>query len=254
MSDKTYLTYKTYKDFFNDLLNFIFSSNCRVCENWLSSMEEKYICKNCFSKIGFIEPPYCEKCGKLLVESFKGIDKPICKDCHGTKRHFFKARAVGIYEGALREAIHILKFEKKVGIHKPLGDLLVNYLRVQQKDLIDRIDFVMPVPLHRKRFRARGFNQAQLLCQDIERHFNLPISLDLKRIRFTTPQMNLGRLERLQNIKGAFEVRDKNTISGKQILLVDDIFTTGATVDECAKVLLKARARQVSVLTLARGR
>jgi ComF family protein len=244
----------SYKTFFNDLINFVFASNCRVCKNLLLSLEEKYICKDCFSKIGFIKPPYCDRCGKILVESFKGIEKPICRDCLIIKRHFYKARAVSIYEGVLREGIHILKFEKKIGIHKPLGDLLVNYLSIQQKDLIGRIDFVIPVPLHRKRLKARGFNQAQLLCHYIERHFNLPINLDLKRIRYATPQMNLGMQERLQNIKGAFEVRNKSTISGKHILLVDDIFTTGATVDECSKVLLKAGAKQVEVLTLARGR
>lgn len=244
----------TYKVFFNDLMNFIFASNCRVCENLLSGLEEKYICKDCFSKIEFITPPYCDKCGKILIDSFKEIEKPICRDCHSLKRHFYKARAVGIYEEALREGIHLLKFEKKVGIHKPLGDLLVRYLKEQQDDLIDRIDFVIPVPLHRKRLKSRGFNQAQLLCHYIEKHFNLPVNLDLKRIRFTPPQMNLRRQERLQNIKGAFEIKNKVAIAEKYILLVDDIFTTGATVDECSQVLLKAGAKQVSVLTLARGR
>ncbi|MDI6736754.1 MAG: ComF family protein [bacterium] len=235
-------------------MNFIFASDCRVCKNLLSSLEEKYICKDCFSKIEFITSPYCDKCGKILVESFKEIEKPICKDCYSLKRYFYEARAVSIYEGALREGIHILKFEKKVGIHKPLGDLLVRYLKEQQEDLISRIDFLIPVPLHRKRFNSRGFNQAQLLCDYIEKHLNLPVILDLQRIRWTTPQMNLGRSERLQNIKGAFEVKNKDTISGKQILLVDDIFTTGATVNECSRVLIKAGAKQVSVLTLARGR
>ncbi len=254
MSSKTYLTYKPYRDFFNDLMNFIFASDCRVCKNLLSSLEEKYICKDCFSKIEFIKPPYCDKCGKILVESFKRIEKPLCRDCSSHKRHFYKARALGIYEGILREGIHILKFEKKVGIHKPLGDLMVRYLKEQQRNLISRIDFLIPVPLHRKRLKSRGFNQAQLLCEYIEKHLNLPVNLDLKRIRWTTPQMNLGRQERLQNIKGAFEIRNKGTISEKQILLVDDIFTTGATVEECSKVLLKAGAKQVSVLTLARGR
>ncbi|MEW6097008.1 MAG: ComF family protein [bacterium] len=240
--------------FFNDLINFIFPAKCRTCNESLSTLEEKYICKECFSKIDFIRPPYCDKCGKVLVESFSEIEKPLCKECQTIKRYFYKARVVGVYEGILRESIHIFKFEKKIGLHKPLGELLVNYLKEQQGDLIRQIDFIIPVPLHRKRLKSRGFNQAQLLCCYIERHFNVPLNLDLKRIRFTPPQMNLKREERLQNIKGAFEIKNHNSIMGKSILLVDDIFTTGATVDECSKVLINAGAKQVFVLTLARGR
>jgi ComF family protein len=160
---------------------------------------------------------------------------------------------VGLYEGTLRQGIHILKFEKKISIHKPLGDLLVNYLKTEQNDLIRQIDFIIPVPLHRKRLRERGFNQAYLLALYIGRHFNIPLNLELKRVRFTTPQMNLRKEERLRNIRGAFEIKNHSSIAGKCLLLVDDIFTTGATVDECSKVLIKAGAKRVFVLTLARG-
>lgn len=242
------------RKFFDDVINFILPAKCRTCNEALSSLKEKYICKECFSRIDFIIPPYCDKCGKILVESFNEVEKPICKECQTLKRHFHQARVASVYEGILRESIHIFKFEKKIGIHKPLGNLLVNYLKEYQRDLISQIDFIIPVPLHRKRLRARGFNQAQLLSSHIEEYFNIPLHLDLKRIRFTAPQMNLGREERLQNIKGAFEIKNHNSITDKQLLLVDDIFTTGATVNECSKVLMKAGAKQVFVLTLARGR
>jgi len=240
--------------FFNDVVNFIFSANCRICNKPLSSLKEKYICKECFSKIDFIIPPYCDKCGKVLLESFSEIEKPLCTECQTIKRYFYKARVVGVYEGTLRESIHIFKFEKKISMHKPLGDLLVNYLKTHQKELIEETDFIIPVPLHRKRLRARGFNQAQILCMYIGKYFNLPLNLDLKRIKFTTPQVNLRREERLQNIKGAFEVKKPSGVVDKNLLLVDDVFTTGATVNECSKVLIKAGAKKVFVLTLARGR
>lgn len=240
--------------FFNDLINFIFPVNCRTCDEPFLSLKEKYICNECFSKIKFITPPYCDKCGKILVESFSEIERPLCQECQTHKRYFYKARGVGIYEDVLRESIHILKFEKKEGIHNQLGNLLVNYLKEQHQELISQIDFIIPVPLHRKRLRARGFNQAQLLSISIGNYFNLPLNLDLKRIRFTTPQMNLDREERMQNIKGAFGIKNHHSITRKSILLIDDIFTTGATVNECSKVLIKAGAKQVFVLTLARGR
>lgn len=240
--------------FFNDLINFVFPAKCRICNELLLSLKEKYICNDCFSKIEFVTPPYCDKCGKKLKESFSNVEKPLCSECQSIKRHFSLARVVGIYEGTLREGIHILKFEKKIGIHNPLGELLVNYLKEYQMDLISQVDFIIPVPLHRRRLNSRGFNQAQLLAIYIEKYFNIPLNLDLKRIRFTPPQMNLDRKQRLQNIKGAFEIKNHKLICGKCILLVDDIFTTGATVDECSKVLIKAGVKQVFVLTLARGR
>jgi len=240
--------------FFNDLINFIFSANCRTCAEPFSSLKERYICQKCFSRIEFITPPYCDKCGKVLVESFSEIEKPLCKECQTVKRYFYKARGVGVYEDILRESIHIFKFEKKKGIHKPLGELLVNYLKEQHPDLISQIDYIIPVPLHRKRLKLRGFNQAQLLSIYISKYFNLPLNFDLKRIRYTIPQMSLSREERLENIKGAFEVKNYKAIVGKTLLLVDDIFTTGATVNECSQVLIKRGVKQVFVLTLARGR
>lgn len=240
--------------FFNDVINFIFFANCRTCNEPLSSLKEKYICKECFSKITFVKPPYCDKCGKILVESFSEIEKPLCRECQSVKRYFYKARVVGLYEDILRESIHLLKFEKKRCMHKPLGELVINYLKEQQRDLIGQIDFIIPVPLHRKRLKLRGFNQAQLLSLYIGKHFNLPLNFELKRIRYTIPQMNLRREERLRNIKGAFKIKNHHVIVGKTLLLVDDIFTTGATVNECSKVLIEAGAKQVFVLTLARGR
>lgn len=240
--------------YFNEVINFIFSANCRTCDTPFSSLKEKYICQRCFSKIDFVGPPYCDKCGKLLVESFSQIQRPLCRECQTAKRYFYQARGVGLYENILRESIHLLKFKKKKCLHKPLGELMVNYLKEQQRDLIRQIDFIVPVPLHRKRLKLRGFNQAELLAGYMGKQFNLPLNFELKRIRYTIPQMNLPREERLENIKEAFEVKNPDILVGKTLLLVDDIFTTGATVNECSQVLIKAGAKQVLVLTLARGR
>ena len=120
---------------------------------------------------------------------------------------------------------------------------------------VDFTDYslIIPVPLHIKRLRQRGFNQALILARAIGKKWQIPVNFSLlKRHKFTETQTGMNKTERKQNIKGAFEVRDKENIAGKNIIIVDDVYTTGATVNECAKTLLKAGAQKVTVLTLAR--
>jgi ComF family protein len=197
-----------------------------------------------------IVSPLCRRCG-LPFTSRAGEDHT-CSECLIENRYFRKARAFGVYQGTLMEAIHRLKYGGKTSLSKPLSTLA--------KDTFYRfwdassIDLLLPVPLHIRRLRERGFNQAHLVNRKWARQEGIPFDgLTLSRRRWTEPQTSLTRAERRKNVKGAFYLRRRDKVKGLRILLVDDVFTTGATVNECAKVLMKAGAGSVDVLTLARA-
>ncbi|MEW6673990.1 MAG: ComF family protein [Thermodesulfobacteriota bacterium] len=194
----------------------------------------------------------------MMFQSRAGDDH-YCSDCLDAPKRFRKARAFGVYDQVLMEAVHRLKYKGKVQLARPLGRLLLAAFMTYWGD--DPPNLVGPVPLHDKKLRERGFNQAFLLIRDWPRMAGA-LSLQwpdvaierevLVRTRWTDSQTGLGRKTRLQNIKNAFGVRDASRIYQKKILLVDDVYTTGATADECAGTLLKAGAEWVDVLTLAR--
>jgi ComF family protein len=159
---------------------------------------------------------------------------------------------LGQYENVLMDVIHRFKYGGKISLGERLGELMAKFT-YPAFDLAD-YSLIMPVPLHPRRLRQRGFNQAVILAGGISRRF--PIVLDflsLKRIVFTEPQVGLGKDMRERNIRGAFSVADKGRIKGERIILVDDVYTTGSTVKECARILMKNKAEKVAVLTLARA-
>jgi len=171
------------------------------------------------------------------------------------------ARAAGVYEGTLMKTIQRLKYKGKIQLARPLGMLLF-FSFIKYWNNKNRIDLIVPVPLHIKRFRKRGFNQAYLLIREWFSYadaFNIELSYSkiernaLIKNKQTKPQTGLDRKQRRANIKNAFSIGNASKISGESILLIDDVYTTGATADECAKVLIKEGAKSVDVLTLARG-
>jgi ComF family protein len=160
------------------------------------------------------------------------------------------ARAFGYYEGPLREAIHRWKYEEKSSLTCFFGEKLAEGFHPYWNS--KSFDLLIPVPLHLKRLRERGFNQALLLVKELSRRIRIPYSKRLLRKRIpTTPQIHLSGAEREKGLRGSFHVQGDKAIKGKSILLVDDVYTTGATVNECSRVLLNAGAARVDVLTLA---
>jgi len=259
----------------------LFPSRCLVCNAFfppppkseIRDIEDitfqnvmgEFICQKCCCGFVPIEPPICSWCG-IEIENYKD---ETCAKCHNTLNQFRKSRMCGIYrtvkspdvlEGeALEKAIKALKYSEKTWLAKGLGMLLFSTF-VRYWD-VKEIDLVMPVPLHARRLRERGFNQSYLLVRNWHRiaeklNINLShIQIDTDmfiRHKDTKPQVSLRGEKRRENIKNAFEVKNPSKIEGKRILLVDDVFTTGSTVIECAKVLSKAGAEYVDVLTLAR--
>lgn len=207
-------------------------------------------CEDCRRGIVPIAPAFCVRCGRPYG-SRQGPGHT-CLECLTRKRSFEKARAFGLYDGSLMEAIHRFKYGGKLGLARPLSALVKRaFVTFWEKG---SVEIVVPVPLHRRRLRKRGFNQAHLLGRGVAGQDG--IVLDgrvLYRRRSTQPQTGLSRRQRHKNIQGAFAVRRPQRVDRRKVLLVDDVFTTGATAEACARALMEAGAARVDVLTLARA-
>jgi ComF family protein len=218
----------------------------------------EYLCRDCLGGLVAVESPLCSCCG-IPFEGRHGLDHP-CGECSTSPKHFRIARAALVYEQVSTAVIHCYKYNGKIQLARPFGELLLAAFRFFWDK--DSIDVVMPVPLHLKRLRKRGFNQAHLLIrnwqaiteQTLFDASGLQIEHEvLVRHVPTAAQTGLGRRQRAANIKGAFGILNRSKIADKRILLVDDVYTTGATVDECARFLLHHGAAHVDVLSLARA-
>jgi ComF family protein len=181
-------------------------------------------------------------------------DDHLCGRCLETPPPFIKARSALVYDRSVVDIIHCFKYKGKAQLAHPLGILMCQAFERFWED--ESVDLVLPVPLHQRRARQRGFNQAGLLAAEWRQHLqarDVPIATGvLVRTGATSSQTGLGRRARKSNIRGAFTVRQPERIEGCHLLLVDDVITTGATAGECARVLLANGARQVDVLALAR--
>jgi ComF family protein len=196
----------------------------------------------------------CEICGERLSAAHSVLPGQVCPACQETRPHFVKAAAYGAYEGGLRELIHLHKYERvepaAVVLGRMLGEAIQN-LNMRADSIL-----VIPVPLHSSKRRARGFNQAELIARAaLKKNAFTEVELAtdvLERTRPTVSQIGLTRRQRVENIRGAFRVRHPSRVSGRNVLLIDDVLTTGTTVSECARVLRKAGAEKVWVATVAR--
>lgn len=233
--------------FAEGILQFFLPKQCPCCDRFLNE-DEKGICENCLSGIRWIEPPFCTICGIPFLS--RDVENHPCSECISKKRYFTMARAIGLYEGTLRKAIHQWKYEGK--------DSLTPFFVKWIEEGFSRywphplFDLLIPVPLHKSRLRHRGFNQALLLVKQLSKLTGIPYGKKvlIKNIP-SIPQVDLSVVQREKGVKGSFEIGRKEDVKGKRILLIDDVYTTGATVNECSKVLILAGAESVDVLTLA---
>ena len=236
------------------LLNFVFPLDCKICEKPIRESKGYSICEDCFKTIELIERPYCVKCGKPLIptDAFKQNREVLCLDCKIKKYSFEFSRSMGVYDKVLKKCIHLFKYYGEKKLAKPLGKLMVDCL-LKNNEFENKFDLIIPVPLHKNDLKKRGFNQSVLLGKVVGNYFSIPVGEStLVKKKLTPFQINLSKKERGKNILGAFSVEKPEEIKGKNILILDDVFTTGATVEECAKELMKARAKNIFVLTLAR--
>jgi ComF family protein len=234
-------------------LDLIFPALCPICRAPLGAGRRDPMCGRCWEAITRLGPPWCDVCGAAAPAG--GSERathrpngPPCATCSIAPPAYDYARSAAVYEGALREALHALKFSGKRALARPLAELAVEQcVAAMPAD----IDAAVPVPLDRARERERGFNQAALLARRIARRLAIPTRPRwLTRVRATLPQSDLPATARRANVRGAF--RASRDVAGRHVLLVDDILTTGATLGECTRALREGGARRVGVLTVAR--
>jgi competence protein ComFC len=234
--------------FLERVASFFLPPQCYCCGDFLDEGQRGF-CPDCLSRVRWIVPPFCTVCGIPFL-SPEAENHP-CGMCLKKERYFTEARALGHYEGALQEAIRRWKYEGKVHLAPLLGQWMAE--RFYDHWASSRFDLLLPVPLHLERLRERGFNQALLLVKEISRRTGIPYGKRiLRKDRPTSPQAGLSGLKREKEVKGVFSVVAGEEMKDKSILLVDDVYTTGATANECSRVLLVAGAQRVDVLTLAR--
>lgn len=200
-------------------------------------------CPQCLASINRITLPQCPVCGNLLSSG-----KSVCEDCAEKNHNFSAIASWAEYTDPLRSAIHAFKYKNDLG----LGDLFACYLVDLLKQKKYQFNVIVPVPLSNSRRRKRGFNQSLLLARPISLYFHIPLAVNaLRRIKETDSQVHLNAMERETNMEGAF-CGNPATLKGKDVLLVDDIITTGATMNHCASSLLTAGARSVYGISLAK--
>ena len=223
----------------SNLLNFIFPPRCASC-NTLGFL----LCADCYGRIQWLKEPLCPVCGRVLTEK-----KSLCHVCQIRPLTLKQIRAATLFEDPIPKVIHNLKYNGHFALAEPLAELMTHAWEQWQT----AVDLVIPIPLHQKREKDRGYNQSMLLARHFAKQHNLEIRNDvLQRIKNTTPQVDLNAVDRQKNMKQAFNLQS-NEVKDRNILLIDDVCTTGATIASAAEVLLNAGAKSVSGYCVARA-
>ena len=236
------------------VLDFLYPPRCTACGIALGAEAGRRVCARCVELVERMPEPRCEVCGGALESATS--DASQCARCLAHPPRYRIARAIARYRTTAEDepgSLPALIRRHKYGLDQSVGRALVEYMGDELPVSADDYDVVIPVPLHWRRLWWRGFNQAALLGAEVANRLNLPLDTTaMSRRRFTTPQTSRHHDERIKNVRRAFAVTHPERINNRRVLLVDDVMTTGATVDECARVLLAAGATRVDVFTLAR--
>jgi len=232
------------------LVDLCLPRSCAGCQQ-IDTQPQSSWCLECWKKVPWAISPFCPRCGRPFTDSPDSPDH-LCGECIEPTFHFDTARSAVLHEGIIRTRIHQFKFGAQIEWVPSLVELLeIAYAGWG----LPEPDVIVPVPLHLKRLKERGFNQSGLLAGELARKLRVPVSFDaIIRKNRTQPQTRLNRRERLKNVKSAFELAGVQRVRGRRILLVDDVFTTGTTLSECARVLKrKGGASEVYAVTVTRA-
>lgn len=234
----------------NGLVDILYPKKCLACKEKIkSTVTDDFVCLECWGNIKKNIPPFCRSCGRHL--NTKISTKSICNICIKEPLFFDRAFSPCSYDGVIKELIQEFKYKNKDYLGKVLSTLMIDFIKEYNLG-IEYIDLVIPIPLHNSRLREREFNQAQVLGNFIAGAFNKDISSDaLVRRLPTKSQTKLKNLERFLNVAGSFSLSKRGSVNGRNILLIDDVLTTGATASEAARVLKNSGAGIIFVLTLA---
>jgi competence protein ComFC len=231
-------------------LGFLYPETCQLCGEQHATAHEGFVCRRCWTQVRFIRPPFCERCGLPYPGDLTAPFE--CANCREMELHFTSARSAVVARGIVREAIHRYKYQRALWFEPFLADLLIREAKPALRE--QHWDFIVPVPLHSVKHREREFNQAERLGNHLSAATSIPLkSKLLRRVMPTATQTLLTREQRAANMRGAFASDDSARLDGERIVLVDDVFTTGATTSACAKALRAAGAGDVCVWTVARG-
>ncbi|MEM7197668.1 MAG: ComF family protein [Pseudomonadota bacterium] len=231
------------------IADLVFPPTCPLCsrETGAGSLQENSICYDCWSKLQFCAEHHCIQCAAPMPSD---LTQARCFRCQNDPAPYSAMRTAFYYQLLIRKGILRLKH----GDHLPLARVFARMLARRNHDWLCECDIIIPVPLHKKRLQLRMYNQAALIAQELARLCGVPVLLDgLERTRNTSPQGHMSRVQRAKNVKDSFDVTPRNlhAIAEKRCLIIDDVFTTGATVRNCAQALIDAKAADVRVVTVA---
>jgi ComF family protein len=237
--------FKYVKNCGTKLLDTLFPAHCFLCQEILT--ENVHLCAKCWGDVDFITSPFCQICG--MPFSFEVGAETLCGSCIKETPAYDKMRVVAHYGGAMRKLI--LPF--KHGDKTELVSIFADWLHKAGQEIFGECDVIVPVPLHFKRLLMRRYNQAGLLANELSKKVNIPVDhFILSRHKYNSTQKDLSRKERFRNLQGAFQIKNKSYIKGKNLLIIDDVVTTGATAQSCASLLKHSGAKKVEMLALAR--
>jgi ComF family protein len=238
------------KNWLNTGLGFLYPEICQLCEAERATAKDGFVGAKCWSHVRFIRPPFCDRCGLPFEGDFTASFE--CTNCRELELHFSSARSAVVAKTVVLEVIHRFKYQRALWFENFLADLLVReaapVLRGQNWN------FIAPVPLYPLKQREREFNQAEILARHLSAATKIPLNIKLlRRVSATMTQTLLTREQRAKNMRGAFAICNGIKLNGERVVLVDDVFTTGATTSACARALRAAGAGEVCVWTVARG-
>jgi ComF family protein len=231
-------------------LAFFYPETCQICRAEHATSPDGFVCRKCRDQVRFIKPPFCQRCGLPYPGDFTAPFE--CTNCSEMTLHFKSARSAVVAHSVVREAVHRYKYQRALWFEPFLAGL---FLREARPALLEQPwDFIVPVPLHAVKHREREFNQAERLAVHLGGATQIAVNPRLlERVKSTATQTLLTRPQRAANMRGAFAVRSGARLNGERVILVDDVFTTGATTSACAQALRAAGAGEVCVWTVARG-
>jgi len=232
-------------------VDLVYPKVCILCRKSLKNTASinDIVCLDCWTKAKKNTPPFCTSCGRHLEK--KNFAKNICPGCARKKLHFDRAFSPYLYDGVIKEMIHQFKYQGKEHLSKTLAQPMCNFIKEYSLPL-EYLDCIIPVPLDNTKLREREFNQAQVLSKHIGEEFNIEVLPDcLRRTRSTRSQTELDIKDRLKNVEGCFSLKEGYSLKGKNILLVDDVLTTGSTASEATRAIKESACGFVFVLTLA---
>ncbi len=236
-------------DLKDDILDFVYPQSCPICRRPLAR-DERFACTDCWRSLSILPTPFCPYC-RCYFGHDESLVEHVCPCLDkAEERAILAIRSLGAFDDSYQKLIHRFKYDKRIPLGRRLAKRLAQTL-AQRSDFAD-CDLVIPVPLHRARHRERGFNQSEILAEGISEATNISLAKDiLKRKKNTRDQTHLNAQERAENVRDAFIVTHAANLSGKKVILVDDVMTTGATLKECARILREAGAAKIIAATLA---